>query len=120
MRFKNIYIFIIVLSLLIPQGTDQDNDANSIKEKKRWSLFKKKDKEYKEKSDRKGFLGIFKRKRKKDAEEDLLVTEEERERQETKDGQEIVRIPFTPVDETEEVLSSSQPREIEIPPSEEQ
>ena len=120
MRFKNIYIFIIVLSLLIPQGTDQDNDANSIKEKKRWSLFKKKDKEYKEKSDRKGFLGIFKRKRKKDAEEDLLVTEEERERQETKDGQEIVRIPFTPVDGTEEVLSSSQPREIEIPPSEEQ
>ena len=83
MRFKNIYIFIIVLSLLFPQGTDQDNDANPVEEKKKWSLFKKKDKEYKEKSERKGFLGIFKRKRKKDAEEDLLVTEEERKRQET-------------------------------------
>ena len=120
MRFKNIYIFIIVLSLLFPQGTDQDNDANPVEEKKKWSLFKKKDKEYKEKSERKGFLGIFKRKRKKDAEEDLLVTEEERKRQETKDGQEIVRIPFTPMDETDEVLSSSQSREPDTPPANDQ
>ena len=120
MRFKNIYIFIIVLSLLFPQGTDQDNDANPVEEKKKWSLFKKKDKEYKEKSERKGFLGIFKRKRKKDAEEDLLVTEEERKRQETKDGQEIVRIPFTPMDESEEVLSSSESREPDTPPEDEQ
>ena len=65
MRFKNIYIFIIVLSLLFPQETDQDNDANPVEEKKKWSLFKKKDKEYKEKSKRKGFLGIFKKKTEK-------------------------------------------------------
>ena len=74
MRFIKIYIFIIALSLLIPQENDQDKDANPVEEKKKWSLFKKKDKEYKEKSERKGFLGIFKRKRKKDAEEDLVVT----------------------------------------------
>ena len=120
MRFKNIYIFIIVLSLVFPQGTDQDNDANPVEEKKKWSLFKKKNKEYKEKSERKGFLGIFKRKRKKDAEEDLILTEEERVRQETKDGQEIVRIPFTPMEESDEVLSSSESRVPDIPATSEQ
>ena len=116
MRFKNIYIFIIILSLLMPETTSENTDPSS-EEKKGWSLFKRKNKEYKEKSDRKGFLGIFKRKRKKDAEEDLIVTEEERKRQETKDGQEIVRIPFTPMEESDEVLSSSQSRKEEIPES---
>ena len=116
MRLKNIYIFIIILSLLMPETTSENTDPSS-EEKKGWSLFKRKNKEYKEKSDRKGFLGIFKRKRKKDAEEDLIVTEEERKRQETKDGQEIVRIPFTPMEESDEVLSSSQSRKEEIPES---
>ena len=116
MRLKNIYIFIIILSLLMPETTSENADPSS-EEKKGWSLFKRKNKEYKEKSDRKGFLGIFKRKRKKDAEEDLIVTEEERKRQETKDGQEIVRIPFTPMEESDEVLPSSQSRKEEIPES---
>ena len=106
MRLRKIYIFVIILSLLMPEATSENTDPSS-EEKKGWSLFKRKNKEYKEKSDRKGFLGIFKRKRKKDAEEDLIVTEEERKRQETRDGQEIVRIPFTPMEETDEVLSSS-------------
>ena len=44
MRLKNIYIFIIVLSLVFPQEADQDGDANPVEEKKKWSLFKKKDK----------------------------------------------------------------------------
>ena len=78
MRLKNTYIFIIILSLLMPETTSENTDP-STEEKKGWSLFKRKDKEnkeVKEKSDRKGFLGIFKRKRKKDVEEDLIVTEE--------------------------------------------
>ena len=45
--------------------------------------------------------------------EDLIVTEEERKRQETRDGQEIVRVPFTPMEETDEVLSSSGSRKEE-------
>ena len=112
MRLRKIYIFVIILSLLMPETTSENTDPSS-EEKKGWSLFKRKNKEYKEKSDRKGFLGIFKRKRKKDAEEDLIVTEEERKRQETRDGQEIVRVPFTPMEETDEVLSSSGSREEE-------
>ena len=78
MRLRKIYIFIIILSLLMPETTSENTDPSS-EEKKGWSLFKRKDKEnkeVKEKSDRKGFLGIFKRKRKKDVEEDLIVTEE--------------------------------------------
>ena len=78
MRLKNTYIFIIILSLLMPETTSENTDP-STEEKKGWSLFKRKNKEnkeIKEKSDRKGFLGIFKRKRKKDVEEDLIVTEE--------------------------------------------
>ena len=78
MRLKNTYIFIIILSLLMPETTSENTDP-STEEKKGWSLFKRKNKEnkeIKEKSDRRGFLGIFKRKRKKDVEEDLIVTEE--------------------------------------------
>ncbi len=75
MRLKNTYIFIIILSLLMPETTSENTDP-STEEKKGWSLFKRKNKEIKEKSDRKGFLGIFKRKSKKDGEEDLIVTEE--------------------------------------------
>ena len=78
MRLKNTYIFIIILSLLMPETTSENTDP-STEEKKGWSLFKRKNKEnkeIKEKSDRKGFLGIFKRKRKKDVEEDVIVTEE--------------------------------------------
>ena len=75
MRLKNTYIFIIILSLLMPETTSENTDP-STEEKKGWSLFKRKNKEIKEKSDRKGFLGIFKRKPKNDGEEDLIVTEE--------------------------------------------
>ena len=59
----------------MPETTSENTDPSS-EETKGWSLFKRKNKEIKEKSDRKGFLGIFKRKRKKDLEEDLIVTEE--------------------------------------------
>jgi len=132
MRLKNLYIFIIVLSLLIPQNNNQDDSADPPEEKKKWSLFKifkkkdkdednsdKKDKkkkglfrkkgkkEYQEKSERTGPFGIFKKKRKKDAEDDVWVTEEERNKQKELDGQEIVRIPYTPIEGTDEVLSSS-------------
>ena len=132
MRLKNLYIFIIVLSLLIPQNNNQDDSADPPEEKKKWSLFKifkkkdkdednsdKKDKkkkglfrkkgkkEYQEKSERTGPFGIFKKKRKKDAEDDVWVTEEERDKQKELDGQEIVRIPYTPIEGTDEVLSSS-------------
>ncbi len=93
MRLKNIYIFIIILSLLMPETTSENTDP-STEEKKGWSLFKRKNKEIKEKSDRKGFLGIFKRMRKKDLEEELIVTEE-----------------------SDEVLSSSQLDKEEIPES---
>ena len=119
MRLKNTYIFIIILSLLMPETTSENPDP-STEEKKGWSLFKRKnkeDKEDKEKSDRKGFFGIFKRKRTKDAQEDLIVTEEERKGQEAKDAQEIVPNPSTSMEESDEVLSSSQSSKQVVPES---
>ena len=68
---------------------------------------KKEKKEYQEKSERTGPFGIFKKKRKKDAEDDVWGTEEEGDKQKELDGQEIVRIPYTPIEGTDEVLSSS-------------
>ena len=65
MRLRKIYIFVIILSLLMPETTSENTDTSS-EEKKGWSLFKKKIKNTK-KVGPKGFLGIFKRKRKKDA-----------------------------------------------------
>ena len=148
MRLKYLYIFIIVLSILIPQSNDQDDSSNSSKEKKKWSLFKKKDKDedvgvdgsdsdkkdkkkrglfrrknkkdYKEKDERTGPFGIFKKKRKKDAEDDIWSTKEEREKQEELDGQTIVRIPYTPIDGTDEVLSSSESKPANLSASNEE
>ena len=111
MRLRKIYIFVIILSLLMPESASENADPSSEEKKRMVTIQKKKIKNIKKSRTEKGFLGIFKRKRKKDAEEDLIVTEEERKRQETRDGQEIVRVPFTPMEETDEVLSSSGSRE---------
>ena len=105
MRLRKIYIFVIILSLLMPETTSENTDPSS-EEKKDGLYSKEKIKNIKKSRTERDFRYLS-RKRKKDAEEDLIVTEEERKRQETRDGQEIVRVPFTPMEETDEVLSSS-------------
>ena len=44
MQLKTIYILIVTLSFLLSSDINSDNNTQSKEEKKRWSLFKKKDK----------------------------------------------------------------------------
>ena len=55
MRLRKIYIFVIILSLLMHETTSENTDPST--EEKGWSLFKRKNKEYKEK--KVGPKGIF-------------------------------------------------------------
>ena len=130
MRLRNIYIFVIILSLLMPDANSENSDPSS-EEKRGWSLFKRNNKkneekseeieekseEIEEKSGRRGFLGIFKRKSKEEAEEDLIPTDEEQKTQENIDGKETAPASLTPIEKADEVLSSNgsskeQPQEI--------
>ena len=135
MRLNRFYILIIILSLAIAQE-DSSDEPSENEGKRKWSLFKvfkKKDKvsdeesetiseESQEQEDSKGLFnrkkkkakfeggggGIFKRFRKKADEQEDIPSDED-----------VVRIPFTPIEVDEVVKSSSGERTQEIVSSDE-